>query len=173
MSDETKVKEVPVVAHVPMFEKRKIEAAILKNVHDVLTELYDQDIADEVISKAVIQSAIEQGQQFREEHGGEPNCEDFAALGALWEKGGVLERRVLNVSPDRYEFDMVRCDYADMYKNMGLAHIGHLLSCNRDATFCQGYNPKMKLTRTQTIMKGAPFCDFRYRMETEDNSDKS
>jgi len=23
----------------------------------------------------------------------------------------------------------------------------------------------MKLTRTQTIMEGAPLCDFRYRME--------
>jgi hypothetical protein len=28
-----------------------------------------------------------------------------------------------------------------------------------------GYDPKLKLTRTQTIMGGASHCDFRYRRE--------
>jgi hypothetical protein len=41
-----------------------------------------------------------------------------------------------------------------------------VLSCNRDATFCEGYDPRIKLTRTQTIMGGASHCDFRYRLET-------
>ncbi len=50
---------------------------------------------------------------------------------------------------------------------MGLGDIGHLLSCNRDGDFCIGYNPKMELTRTQTIMKGAPYCDFRYRLKSD------
>jgi len=53
-----------------------------------------------------------------------------------------------------------------MYREMGLGHIGHLLSCNRDSSFCIGYNPEMQLTRTQTIMEGAAFCDFRYRMKS-------
>jgi hypothetical protein len=52
-----------------------------------------------------------------------------------------------------------------MYRDMGLGEIGHLLSCNRDGDFCIGYNPNMELTRTQTIMKGASHCDFRYRMK--------
>ena len=50
---------------------------------------------------------------------------------------------------------------------MGLGDIGHLLSCNRDATFCEGYDPRLKLTRTQTIMQGASHCDFRYRYDAE------
>ena len=50
---------------------------------------------------------------------------------------------------------------------MGMGHIGHLLSCNRDGHFCVGYNPKMQLTRTQTIMQGADHCDFRYRLKDE------
>ena len=48
---------------------------------------------------------------------------------------------------------------------MGLGDIGDLLSCNRDGDFCIGYNPEMELERTQTIMKGASHCDFRYRMK--------
>lgn len=50
---------------------------------------------------------------------------------------------------------------------MGLGEIGHLLSCQRDGTFCEGYDPKLKLTRTQTIMQGASHCDFHYRYEDE------
>jgi L-2-amino-thiazoline-4-carboxylic acid hydrolase len=37
---------------------------------------------------------------------------------------------------------------------MGLGEIGHLLSCNRDGAFCEGYDPKLKLERTQTHHAG-------------------
>ena len=59
----------------------------------------------------------------------------------------------------------MRCRYAETYKAMGLGEIGHLLSCNRDGAFCEGYDPKLKLERTQTIMQGASHCDFRYTYE--------
>ena len=154
-------------APLPMLEKRRIEAAIIKNVFDVLEDRHGRKEAEEVISEAVIKSAIEQGKEFRAKHDGVPDLEDFAALSSLWEMGGVLERDILVKTPERYEFNMVRCGYADMYREMGLSDIGHLLSCNRDGTFCVGYNPDMKLTRTQTIMKGANHCDFRYRMEKD------
>ena len=51
---------------------------------------------------------------------------------------------------------------------MGLGEIGHLLSCERDGAFCEGFDPKIKLTRTQTIMGGAKVCDFRYRAPAGD-----
>jgi hypothetical protein len=54
-----------------------------------------------------------------------------------------------------------------MYRDMGLGEIGHLLSCQRDGTFCEGYDSHLKLTRTQTIMQGADQCDFTYTYEKE------
>ncbi len=159
-------------APLPMLEKRRIEAAMIKNVYDVLVERHGVDEAKEVISQAVIQSAIEQGKEFAEqysENGGEgaPGLLDYAALSDLWEMGGALKKDMLVKTAERLEYNMTYCAYADMYKDMGLADIGHLLSCNRDGTFCQGYNPKMKLVRTQTLMEGAPYCDFRYSIETK------
>ncbi|MBM4120937.1 MAG: 2-amino-thiazoline-4-carboxylic acid hydrolase, partial [Nitrospira sp.] len=47
---------------------------------------------------------------------------------------------------------------------MGLDEIGHLLSCNRDGTFIEGYDARIEFKRSQTIMGGASYCDFRYRM---------
>jgi hypothetical protein len=66
-----------------------------------------------------------------------------------------------------FNFDVTRCRYAEAYKEMGLEKIGHLMSCNRDGTFCEGYDPNIKLDRKQTIMQGAACCTFRYRYEAE------
>jgi hypothetical protein len=54
--------------------------------------------------------------------------------------------------------------YAEMYRALGVPELGALLSCNRDFALGEGFNPEMTLTRTQTIMEGAPFCDFRYKV---------
>jgi hypothetical protein len=52
-----------------------------------------------------------------------------------------------------------------MYRVLGIQDLGKSLSCGRDFALADGFNPRMKLARTQTIMEGAAFCDFRYGME--------
>lgn len=88
---------------------------------------------------------------------------DFIKLYELWTADGALEMKVLAATDDVFDFDITRCRYAETYKDMGLGKIGHLLSCNRDGTFCQGYDPNITLERKQTIMEGATCCTFRYR----------
>lgn len=149
----------------PMIEKRRIEAAVLKQVFDVLVERHGREEAEKVIGEAVSNSAIAQGKEFREKEPQEPNLENFADLLPLWQMDDALQIEVLEKGPDRLDFNVKRCRYSEVYKEMGLGDIGHLLSCNRDGDFCIGYNPKMELTRTQTIMKGASHCDFRYRLK--------
>lgn len=168
MTDDTKT---PAAAPMAMLEKRRIEAAILKNVHDVLVERFDRETAEAIVGEAVIRSAVDQGRQFRQQHGENTDLLDLAALGDQWEMGGALKREVLVKTAEQYDFNMVYCRYAEMYREMGLGDIGHLLSCNRDTTFCRGFNPAMELTVTQTIMKGADYCDFRYRMKPDGDGD--
>ncbi len=151
----------------PMLEKRRIEAEILKCVFDVLVERHGRDEAEKVIGEAVSNSAIEQGKTFREKEPAEPDLKSFSDLLPLWKMEDALRMDILEESPDRLEFNVTRCRYSEMYKEMGLGDIGHLLSCNRDGDFCIGYNPNMELTRTQTIMKGASHCDFRYRLKKD------
>ena len=71
--------------------------------------------------------------------------------------------KVLKADDTTFDFDITRCRYAETYKEMGLGKIGHLLSCNRDGTFCEGYDPNITLERKQTIMAGAACCTFRYK----------
>lgn len=149
----------------PIIERRRIEAEILKHVYDVLTESHGIEVARATLDTAVSRSAVAQGAKFRAELGRAPDLSDFAAILPNWTANDALAIEVKHAAPDRLDFDVVRCRYAEMYREMGLSEIGHLLSCNRDGEFCTGYNPDMELTRTETLMKGAKRCDFRYRMK--------
>lgn len=152
-------------AHLPglsMYDKRRIEAEILKHVYDAVTESHGKAEAAKVVAEAVTRSAIEQGQRFAAEAPAGTSLQGFIDMQELWTKGGALDVEVLGRTENTYSFNVTRCRYSEMYKEMGLGEIGHLLSCQRDGTFCEGYDPKLKLERTQTIMQGASHCDFRF-----------
>lgn len=155
------------VNDIPILLRRKIEAMILKHVLDVIAERSDREEAEAVIGDTCSRSAIEQGAQLAEALGRAPDLTDFAEIQPYWTREDALRIEMLEATEEKMDFNVVRCRYSEMYKEMGLGDIGHLLSCNRDGDFCIGYNPDIELTRTQTIMKGASHCDFRYRMKKE------
>ena len=154
-----------------MLEKRRIEAGILKHVYETLKVSHGVEIAKKTIAESVRQSAMEQARQFAAAVGGKTSIQTFADRQELWTRGGALETEVLEKSETRYRFNVTRCKYAEMYRDMGLGEIGHLLSCQRDGTFCEGYDTRLTLKRTQTIMQGATHCDFDYTYDKDGAKD--
>ena len=148
-----------------MLEKRKIEAEILKEVYETLKASHGEETARRTIAESVRRSAIEQAKAFAASAPGGPSLKAFQDVMPLWTKGGALEIEVTEQTEASFQFNVTRCRYAETYKAMGLGEIGHLLSCNRDGAFCEGYDPKLKLERSQTIMQGASHCDFKYSYE--------
>jgi len=145
-----------------MLERRRIEAAILKHVYDVLKASHGVEAAQRTIAEAVRKSAMEQGRQMAAAAGSARNLETFIDGHEPWLRGDALTIEVKEKTAARYRYNVTRCKYAEMYRDMGLGEIGHLLSCQRDATFCEGYDSRLKLKRTQTLMQGASHCDFDY-----------
>ncbi|MBV8078700.1 MAG: L-2-amino-thiazoline-4-carboxylic acid hydrolase, partial [Planctomycetaceae bacterium] len=96
---------------------------------------------------------------------GEATLDAFARGLERWREGGALEIDILEQSPERLSFNVTRCRYAEMYRALGLADLGSSLSYQRDFALVEGFNPAIRLTRTQTIMEGTPYCDFRFRDE--------
>lgn len=158
---------MPEQRRIPIIEQRRIEANVLSSVYEELKARCGEAEARSVIGDAVTRAAIRQGESFAGELDHTADFTDFSAILPNWTAGGALEMTVLEEGPDILSFNITRCRYAEMYRAMGLGDIGDLLSCNRDGAFCEGFNPKMKLTRTQTIMSGASHCDFRYAMEDD------
>ena len=148
----------------PILQQRRIEANILKHVYENLSERFGKEQAREIVQETVSQSAIEQGKTFANQIDGDPNLKDFYDILPLWSRDGALEIDVLEASPNKLDFNVKRCRYAEMYREMGIGEIGDLLSCQRDGDFCIGYNTEIEFRRTQTIMGGASHCDFRYNL---------
>ena len=83
----------------------------------------------------------------------------------VWAEDDALTVRMLEETDQKLSFDVTRCQYAELYDRLGLKDLGFCLSCNRDEAFALGFYPGLRLLRTQTIMQGAPRCDFRFYLE--------
>ncbi|MEM7301021.1 MAG: L-2-amino-thiazoline-4-carboxylic acid hydrolase [Pseudomonadota bacterium] len=146
----------------PILEQRRIEANIIKPIFEEMKEQLGGDQAAEILGKAIIKDSIAQGKAYAASQDGPTNLMSFHHLLHQWKADGALELDMLSEEETQVDYNVTRCKYAEMYRSLGLEEIGHLLSCNRDGTFCTGYNPNIRLERTQTIMGGASHCDFRY-----------
>jgi hypothetical protein len=144
-----------------VLKRREIEARIIGPFVEALTKEFDRERVLSILSMTIIELARRQGAE-RAAQVGDNSLLAFSNSAGDWRKGDALQIEVLEQNEDRYSFDVTRCRYAEMYRSLGLADLGAVLSCNRDYSLIEGFNPEIELTRSQTIMQGAPTCTFRY-----------
>ena len=61
------------------------------------------------------------------------------------------------------EFDVTSCRFAEFFRALGEPELGALLICHVDADIADAGGGDVSFQRTQTLMQGAPYCNFRYR----------
>jgi predicted RNase H-like nuclease len=152
-------------ARIGVLTRREVEARILAPVIDALGREFGRDEVIAVVRETIIRIAQEQGAQLAETMGGD-SLAVFADSLRFWTQDNALEIDVLAQDEQRFDFNVTRCRYAELYRALDIPELGAVLSCNRDWALIQGFNPEVELTRTQTIMQGASFCDFRYRRQS-------
>lgn len=153
--------------------RRRIEAEIIKPIYEEMVARFGREAARETLRAAITNAAIEAGKKFAAAEKGPVDLKSFAALQPKWRQDDALHFEVVTETAEQFDYNVTRCRYAEMYHSMGLGEIGTLLSCQRDGTFCQGYDPRITMQRTRTIMEGGGSCDFRYRMNTGDDAAES
>ena len=153
---------------IPIIELRRIEANVIKPIYEEMAAELGEDAARRILRAAIRRNAIEQGRTLAAESQEPAGIAGFAKLLERWKANDALRMDVLEQNDECFDFNVTRCRYAEMYRDMGLGDIGALLSCNRDGAFCEGYDTRLELTRTQTIMSGASHCNFRYRWRARD-----
>ena len=161
MNEETTPPVADRLNAIGVLTRREIEACILVPLLEALSQEFGRERVLEIARQTIIRIAREQGAQLAQSMGGNSLAHLADSLEA-WKKDDALQIEVLGQSEGRFDFNVTRCRYAEMYKALGIPELGALLSCNRDHALIEGFNPDVKLTRTQTIMEGASFCDFRY-----------
>ena len=144
-----------------VIDRRRIEAMVLGPMLRAFQAEFGVEKTNSIAEKVITRLAREQGAEFAKGIGAN-GLDDYAANKDAWRRQGALEVDIVESDAERYSFDVTRCKYAEMYNELGYGDLGSIFSCTRDFEFVAGFNPDVKLERTQTIMQGAPHCDFRY-----------
>jgi L-2-amino-thiazoline-4-carboxylic acid hydrolase len=151
---------------IPILLRREIEARIAGPLIEAFIEEFGREKTVEVASGVILKLAEQSGNQLAAQCGG--NSLDHLSKGTgQWSAGGALKREILEHSDTQYNYNIVMCKYANMYKELGLQDMGFIFSCGRDGKMFGGFNPDIKFERTQTIMEGAEYCDFRLSLDDD------
>ncbi len=151
-------------------ERRRIQAEVIRPIYEELKQRLGKAEARALLARAVTRSAEQEAAAAAARAPGrQTSMEGFTAI---FERTYVahgasagLEAEVLSAGPDHLHFDVTRCHFVEMYRQMGLGEIADVLSCNRDGVFAQAYDTRITLDRAQTIAEGAPRCTFRYSFD--------
>jgi len=150
--------------NITLLEKRIIEAEALAPVLKSFIREMGVEKVREIVTEINMEASRQYGRKLAHRL-------DSAAIAELvneiknWSAGDSLEEEMLEQTENTFFFNATRCRFAEAYEKLGIKDLGVALSCCRDFGFIEGFNPKIKLVRTQTIMEGAPICDFRYTLK--------
>ena len=150
-------------AKIGVLTRRDVEARILIPVIDALGETFGPEAVLSVVQSTIVKIARQQGADLSSLIGNN-SLQHFSETLQFWTRDDALKIEEIEASEDVLSFNVTRCCYAELYDSLGIRDIGTIFSCARDFALIEGFNPDVSLTRTQTIMEGAPFCDFRYRL---------
>ena len=147
--------------HITHLERRKIEAGVLIPMVQAFQRAIGKDKANEIAREVIVELAKKDGELWAKRFG-----TDIAAMekvSGVWSGGGAMDIEPVGKSGQKLDFNVTRCGYAEFFKELGLPELGYLIHCSRDFAMVKGFNPELRLERTQTIMEGASHCDFRFK----------
>jgi len=81
--------------------------------------------------------------------------------------GNDIDIEWIKQDANEIKFNVIGCRYADLFRQLGEPELGSVLLCETDVHVAELGAPEVEFTRTQTIMQGADYCDFHYRMKSE------
>ena len=84
-----------------------------------------------------------------------------------------VETQIVEDTDTTFAVNMTKCKFAEYFLAIGEPEIGALLTCGVDFANEALQRPDWKFTRTQTLMKGAAFCDFRWRLKDTNETSQS
>lgn len=169
MTDPTPEPRPPV----SLLQRRGIEAEVLIPLIRRLEHELGTERAHAIAREEIAAIARHQGEAVAQALGRD-DLEGFHEVKDSWGgAGGDLELTTLREDGTHLAFNVTRCRFAELYDRLGARDLGFLLSCSRDFTLSEGYSSRLHLERTQTLMQGASYCDFRYTLLPRDDRDES
>lgn len=77
----------------------------------------------------------------------------------------ALTYEILEETDKNLKFNVTECLYAKGFKDLNETELGYCAVCHADYALVKALNPKLKLTRTKTLMQDEDCCDFHFTLE--------
>jgi len=148
---------------VSIIQQAKIQAQVLVPLVKALQAELGEERANALVRRALGGLYRRYGEEFWRTKSEKSLGKVMASAFATYAREDALDYTVIEQSQDAFEIDVTGCRYAEFYKELGEPELGFLLVCTADFTTAEGFGEDIKLTRTQTNMRGASHCDFRYK----------
>lgn len=146
-------------------QRREVQAPIVSSLISAFADKIGYDKAVDIATEVIRKDAVLSGKILAEEYSGNSIAELSKIAKDVWAKDDALEIKIIKETEKELFFDVSYCGYAEVYEKLGVKKLGCILSCIRDFYFLEGFNPRITLKRTKTIMEGGDCCDFRYTEE--------
>lgn len=147
---------------IPLLQQREIEAKVLGPIIRAFCCEFGKERTYEVVRRTLKNASFESGAETAAKAGqGLESLKENCIK--KWNEGGALEIEFIEDSSECCAFNVKKCAFAELYRELGLDDIGTILSCERDSSFLAGFDDGLELVRSETIMEGGSRCDFCYQ----------
>ncbi len=161
----------PGSAPISQLTRREIQAPLAACLIRAFAAELGEEQALRIATQAVQADARSAGESVAGKLGGNSLKELSRVVREIWAADEAIDFRILAETGRELAFDVTRCRYAEYYRREGMLDLGYCLSCSRDGAFTQGFNARIQLSRTQTIMQGQAVCNFRFTLEDPGDSE--
>jgi hypothetical protein len=151
---------------IPLFDEIKLQVQVLMPVLRALRTELGKDKADELVR----QPLRDWVRSVYHKIGDRKHGDARQKWERVWDElrpriGEAVNREFIRDDNEAREYNVTQCKFAEFFKSLGEPELGEILLCDFDFYIAEIGAPCVELTRTQTIMGGASYCDFRYRFK--------
>lgn len=151
------------MSEISRLDQRRIEAAYLMRMHEVLTDELGAERALSLVRQVVERESEAAGRAFAAAAPHGPSLEHFLTVVDSWRGSGALEVGEVELAGNSASLRVTRCEYVRVYREMGMAEeLLPIVACGRDEPFARGYSERLAMHRPETIGLGFPDCGFRF-----------
>lgn len=147
----------------------KLQARVLVPVLRAIRERIGKEEADQLVADALRDWSREQFQHVARA-AQEDKLDHWQTIwGDVFTKiDEGFEMDMLHEDDATQDFNVTHCPYADYFQALGEPDLGALLLCEQDVHLAKAVgSDTVEFKRSQTIMRGANFCDFRIRLHNK------
>ena len=150
-----------------LLDEVKLQAEVILPILRSLRAEVGKEKADRIVGDALRNWARDLYHRIGESKPGSPRQKWDAVWGEDMRPriGDAVDRDMLKDDETVREYNITRCQYAEFFRGLGEPELGGILLCDSDFHIADVGASSVEFKRTQTIMQGAGYCDFRYRFK--------